>query len=115
MSRSTPLSEITYHTRTAIIEATNPQDIGISIAVMREMVRRGQSTLIVRPFEKLYFVTNWSAAWRGLDFSPAVKKDEKTRDAGAPLKAFVFGHSGEANKPQRCNDTCTPPHVTNKG
>ncbi|OBT78162.1 hypothetical protein VF21_02754 [Pseudogymnoascus sp. 05NY08] len=105
MSRSTPLSEIAYHTRKAIIEATDPQDIGISIAVMQEMVRRGQGSHIIRPFEKSYFVTNWSAAWRGLDFSPAVKEDERERDAGAPVKAFVFGDSGIASNPQRFNST----------
>jgi hypothetical protein len=115
MSRYTPLSEIAYHTRTAIIEATSPRDIGISIAVAQEMVRRRQTNHIIRPFEKSYFVTNWSAAWRGLDFSTAVRKDEKERDAGAPVTAFVLGDSGIASKPQRCKDSCTPPHDTERG
>ncbi|KFX93509.1 hypothetical protein V490_04807 [Pseudogymnoascus sp. VKM F-3557] len=105
MCRSTLLSEIVYHNRKAIIEAADPKDISIGVAITQEMVRRGQGTHIVRPFESSYFVTNWSAAWRGLDFSPAVKEDEKERDASAALKAFVFGDSGVASNPQRFNST----------
>ncbi|KFY92834.1 hypothetical protein V498_04711 [Pseudogymnoascus sp. VKM F-4517 (FW-2822)] len=111
MSRSTPLSEIAYRTRKAIIEATDPRDIGISIAVMREMVRRRQPAHIIRPFERSFHVTNWSGAWRGLDFSPAVKKDERERDASTPVKAFVLGYGGIASRPQRCEDISTPLHV----
>jgi hypothetical protein len=114
MCRSTLLSEIVYHNRKAIIEAADPKDISIGVAITQEMVRRGQGTHIVRPFESSYFVTNWSAAWRGLDFSPAVKEDEKERDASAALKAFVFGNSGVASNPQRCKNM-RPPINLNQG
>lgn len=102
IDKSTPLSEIAYQNRKAIIQAADPKDIEISLAVTREMVRRGQPTHICEPFEKSYFVTNWTAAWKGLDFSPAIREQKKGGSSEADLKLFVLGDCHVEGGPQRC-------------
>jgi hypothetical protein len=97
INHSTPLSEIAYQNRKAIIQAVDLKDIEISLTAVREMVRRGQSTHICEPFEKSYFVTNWSAAWKGLDFSPALKEQK-----GTDLTLLVLGESHVVGGPQKC-------------
>jgi hypothetical protein len=69
---------------------------------MREMVRRGQGTHICEPFERSFFVTNWSAAWKGLDFGPAVKAGENEASA---VKLLVLGESKILDGPDRCKET----------
>ena len=77
------------------------------------MVRRGQSTHICNPFEKSYFVTNWTAAWKGLDFSPALK-EQKMGDAGTDLKLFVLGESHVLGGPQKCKWISPCLHASDK-
>ena len=68
------------------------------MTVVREMVRRGQGNHTCEPFERSYHVSNWCAAWKDLDFSPAVKnKENKTKP-----KVLVLGSSGEKKTPLRC-------------
>ncbi|TAQ86634.1 hypothetical protein B7494_g5046 [Chlorociboria aeruginascens] len=98
---SVPLSEIAYLNRQAIIQALDPKDVEIGIAVTREMVRRKQPIHTCEPFEKSMNITNWCAAWKGLDFSGAIKAQEKERPERNELKMLVLGDSKEFSAPSR--------------
>lgn len=102
---STPLSEIAYLNRLAIIQALDQKEIEIGMAVTREMVRRRQRIHICEPFERSFSVTNWSAAWKGLDFSTAIKGDENGKSERTALKMVVLGDSKELGMPGRCKWT----------
>jgi hypothetical protein len=99
---STPVSEIAYQNRKAIIEALDEKDIATNIAVVSEMVRRGQIVHVCEPFERSFFVTNWTAAWKGLDFSPAIKEPEPNENGTSAPKLFVLGESKIIGGPDRC-------------
>lgn len=73
------------------------------MTVNREMVRRKQNTHICEPMERSYNITNWSAAWNGLDFSPAVQEQKKLQDK--KLRLLVLGESKEVKSPDRCKDS----------
>ena len=99
---STLLSEIVRQNRLAINRAIDPDDIEIGMTVMREMVRRKQSMLICEPFERFYSVPDWSAAWEGLDFSAAIKKQEDVQKELPKLSLLVLGQSKMLKSPDRC-------------
>lgn len=99
LAPTTPIGEIAYANRRAIEEAIELRDIELGRAIVREMVRRGQANHTCEPFERSYHVSNWCAAWRDLDFSPAIKGPNKAR---ARPKLLVLGQSGERGKPLRC-------------
>ncbi|KAK2616930.1 hypothetical protein QQS21_000018 [Conoideocrella luteorostrata] len=100
MQPSTPVSEVAYAHRRAIEEAMEARDIEICMAVIREKVRRGQGNHTCEPFERSYHTTNWCAAWRDLDFGPAIIGENKNEN-GRP-KFLVLGQSGERGTPLRC-------------
>jgi hypothetical protein len=104
---STPASEIAYTSRKIINEATEPgsKDIELGIAVIREMVRRGQPTHICEPFNRSYGTTNWCAAWRGLDLScgtGTTSSSAGNATDGVVTKMMVIGQSVEVKSPDRC-------------
>lgn len=99
---STPLSEIAYQNRKAIIESLDEKDISTNIAVVHEMVRRRQPVHVCELFERSFFVTNWTAAWKGLDFSPAIKEPEHVANGISNLKLFILGESKVVGGPDRC-------------
>ncbi|EEY15369.1 conserved hypothetical protein [Verticillium alfalfae VaMs.102] len=104
-SRSTSVGEIAYLNRQAVNETLTTKGIDVGLAVMREMVKRGQSTHICEPFEKSYAVTNWCGAWKDVDFTNAAKTREKQGDETRPLGLLVLGHGGERKTPKRFHST----------
>ncbi len=69
------------------------------------MVKRGQPILICEPCDRSYNVSNWTAAWKGLDFDVALKKQENGTNKSTPMKLLVLGESLEARSPHRCELT----------
>ncbi|EGY16602.1 hypothetical protein VD0002_g4359 [Verticillium dahliae] len=104
-SRSTSVGEIAYLNRQAVNEALTTKGSDIGLAVMREKVKRGQSLHICEPFEKSYGVTNWCGAWKGVDFTNAVKTGEKQGGKTRPLDMLVLGFGGERKTPKRFHST----------
>ncbi|KAK7425603.1 hypothetical protein QQZ08_007926 [Neonectria magnoliae] len=102
---STPVSEIAYLNRQAVKEAIRPEEVDIGLAVMREMVTRGQSLHNCEPFEKSYSVTNWCGAWKGVDFANAVRKSEKQGNEVQKLDMLILGQGGELKTPKRFHST----------
>ncbi|KAG5969879.1 hypothetical protein E4U55_001934 [Claviceps digitariae] len=98
MDPTTPASDIAYANRQAVQQGLDPRDIELGMAVMREMVRKGQASIVCEPFDRCYHVSNWCAAWKDVDFGPAVKKEKK---GGGKPKMLVLGQSGERNIPLR--------------
>ena len=99
---STRLSEIAYQHRQAILTALDPEDIEAGLAVQREKARCGQDTLICEPLNKITVMVSWTGAWRGLDFSGAVKAPKKGETPAQDLQPLVLGQSIERNTPMRC-------------
>jgi len=66
------------------------------------MVRRGQGTHICEPFENSLNISNWSAGWKGLDFSQVVRKPEEGGKKKDELKLLVLGYGGLEGSPNRC-------------
>ena len=108
ISRETPLEELAYSHQLAVTEAKRPTNIDRSLAVSREMVNTGQSIHICEPFQLSHSVTNWSGAWREIDFSPAAvhpgnQSTETANGATAPGALLVIGHALERKgTPCRC-------------
>lgn len=99
---STPVSEIAYLNRKAVNESTKPEEVDITLAVMREMVRRGQVMHTCEPMEKSYSVTNWCGAWKGIDWSKAAKRGENEADESEKMDILILGQGGELKTPRRC-------------
>jgi hypothetical protein len=99
---STPLSELAYQNRLAIIQAVDQKDIEIGLTVSREMVRRKQALHICEPLETSFNVTSWTAAWRELDFSAAIKRQDTVEAEQSALKFLVLGEAKELASPSRC-------------
>ncbi|KAG5993530.1 hypothetical protein E4U54_003332 [Claviceps lovelessii] len=95
---TTPARDIAYANRKAIEQALDPRDIELDMAVVREMARLRQTTHVCEPCERSFHVSNWCAAWKDVDFSPAVRKEK--RGGGKP-KLLVLGQAGERNAPLR--------------
>ncbi|KAG6028240.1 hypothetical protein E4U41_000726 [Claviceps citrina] len=95
-----PASDIAYANRKAIDQSLDARDIEIDMAVVREMVRRRQSSLVCEPLDRLYHVSNWCAAWKDVDFGPVVKGDRRKGLVGKP-RLLVLGQSGERGVPLR--------------
>jgi hypothetical protein len=72
------------------------------MAIYRELTRRCQSQHICEPLEKSYHVTNWSSAWRGLDFTPALEVSATKERQGKVPSVLVLGESMESSNPCRC-------------
>ncbi|KAG5918834.1 hypothetical protein E4U42_006722 [Claviceps africana] len=95
---ATPAREIAYANRKALEKSLDARDIEISMAVQRETVRIRQTSHICEPNGRSYHVSNWCAAWKDVDFGPAVRQENK--GSGKP-KLLVLGQSGERAVPLR--------------
>ena len=103
---STPVAEIAYQNRLALKQALDPKDIEIGMTISREKVRRGQSIFTCEPFERFFHVTNWTSAWRTLDFSSVVKGQEKVKEGSRRPKLLVLGEAKEsASETGRCESS----------
>ncbi|PSR84136.1 hypothetical protein BD289DRAFT_409962 [Coniella lustricola] len=100
IDQSTPISEIAYRNRQSINEVLQDDSIEIELAVIREMVRRGQTMHNCEVFEHSYSISNWASAWKDLDFSPAIWGSEKGTVDARP-KFLVFGGSQLKMSPKR--------------
>ncbi len=76
-------------------------EIEIGLAIIREMVRRGQRMHICEPFERSFFISNWTAAWRDLDVSLVISGAKEGKGNTKP-KFLVLGSSREMGIPLRC-------------
>ncbi|CEL03438.1 hypothetical protein ASPCAL04592 [Aspergillus calidoustus] len=103
INASTPVSEIAYWNRQAIIQALREEDIDIGMSVTREMVRRGQPIHICEPFERFYSISNWCGAWKGLDFRGAVAVEEHGQEERTLLDVdmLVVGQGNKRGAPRR--------------
>ncbi|CEJ89393.1 hypothetical protein VHEMI05237 [[Torrubiella] hemipterigena] len=95
---STSIGDIAFANRQALETAARPEDFEISMATYREMCRRRQSSHTCEPGDRSFYVSNWSAAWRGIDFSSVVKGEKKAE--GIP-KFVVLGQSKQLSDPSR--------------
>jgi hypothetical protein len=82
------------------------KNIEHSLAVSKEMYKRKYPLHVVEPSDLSYAITNWSGAWRDIDFGPAVMRQEgRELDASQKIAAvpLVFGQSLLRNFPTRFN------------
>jgi hypothetical protein len=114
---STPISEIAYHLRKATIEALQPQEMEASMAIIRELTRRGQSIHICEPLDRSYNISSWSGAWKGIDFACAAIKDTAAATGEEAVGAeknvpkpemMVLGSAAWRGQFQRCKLPCAP-------
>ncbi|KAF4936453.1 hypothetical protein CGCF245_v006600 [Colletotrichum fructicola] len=116
ISRDTSVCDIAYHNRLAVIEALKPENIDRAFAVTREIALRGYTIHVCEPGELSFTITNWTAAWHGIDFStcrdqPAGEDEELVADTEqhaepqhVPIPSpLVFGHSLPRGRPTRFN------------
>ncbi|RTE82406.1 hypothetical protein BHE90_003034 [Fusarium euwallaceae] len=99
ISASTPLHEIALHNRQAINKALERSEIEVGLAALRDVSKRRQVMLICEPFEKLYSVSNWCGAWKGIDFSVAEEEPQVKSEQGWDM--LVLGQSRLAKSPGR--------------
>ncbi|KAF3800072.1 hypothetical protein GCG54_00015450 [Colletotrichum gloeosporioides] len=115
ISRDTSVCDIAYHNRLAVIEALKPENVDRAFAVTREIALRGYSIHTCEPGELSFTITNWTAAWHGIDFSTcrdqAAGEDEElvadpeqhAEPQHLPTPSpLVFGHSLPRGRPTRC-------------
>jgi hypothetical protein len=102
INRLTPLAEIAFQHRLAISEAAGVGDIEISLAISREQKLRGQGIHVCEPFERSFNVSNWTAAWKGVDFSSVMKESSEQNERGATARMLVLGLSMERRGFLRC-------------
>ena len=103
-THSVSIGEIAQRNRQGIKEILDPDAIEVQEAVRREMQRRKQGTHVCEPFERSHGISNWSPAWRDLDFSPALQDGAKEARDGKPLRLVVLGQGTEAKTPKRCEN-----------
>ncbi|KAH9229779.1 hypothetical protein K456DRAFT_1919370 [Colletotrichum gloeosporioides 23] len=116
ISRDTSVCDIAYNNRLAVIEALKPENVDRAFAVTREIALRGYSIHVCEPGELSFTITNWTAAWHGIDFSrcrdqPAGEDGELVADTKqhaeprhVPIPSpLVFGHSLPRGRPTRFN------------
>ncbi|KAK0627357.1 hypothetical protein B0T14DRAFT_600591 [Immersiella caudata] len=96
-----PLGEIARGNRESIRRTLEPDTIDLYMAIQRELTRKCQGQHICEPLEKSYHVTNWSSAWRGLDFTPALESAAKEERGGKVPKVVVLGEALELGLPCR--------------
>ncbi|WAO95472.1 Hypothetical protein NCS54_01309500 [Fusarium falciforme] len=99
ISATTPLHEIALHNRKAINKALERSEIEVGLAALRDVSKRRQFMLICEPFEKLYSVSNWCGAWKGIDFSAAETEPQAKREHAWDM--LVLGQSRPAKSPTR--------------
>ncbi|UPK95372.1 hypothetical protein LCI18_006307 [Fusarium solani-melongenae] len=99
ISASTPLHKIALYNRQAINKALERSEIEAGLAALRDVSKRRQVMLICEPFEKLYSVSNWCGAWKGIDFSAAEKEPQVEKEHTWDM--LVFGQSRLAKSPTR--------------
>lgn len=102
----TPLAEVAYQNRLALNEELQLANIERSLAVTKELYKRGKPLHVVESMDLSYAITNWCGAWRNIDFGPAVMRSENEKvTAGEKITAvpLVFGHSLERHFPTRFN------------
>jgi hypothetical protein len=98
---SLPISEIARLNRECIARSLEPEEIDKSLAIIQELVKRGQGLHICEPLETSFTVVMWGAIWKDLDFQTVAIK-EKPEAEPRKLEAFVLGQSGEPGAPRRC-------------
>ncbi|RSL47243.1 hypothetical protein CEP54_013486 [Fusarium duplospermum] len=99
ISASTPLHEIALHNRKAINKASERSEIEVGLAALRDVSKRRQVMLICEPFEKLYSVSNWCGAWKGIHFSATEKEPQVKGEHDWDM--LVLGQSRLAKSPGR--------------
>lgn len=85
-SRKTPLAEIARAHRRAINETAEHENLERSFAVTNKVFHGAYAMPIGEPGDMTYHTTNWSGAWRNVDFTAVVQKVRKNSD---PVAAAV--------------------------
>jgi hypothetical protein len=106
LSKATPLEDIAYEHRQALVQALEPSNINQSLAVTREMCHQGYPIHICEPFQVSHNITNWCRAWHGIDFSKVATNSEKATAATTEIPSsptpLILGHGLERDLPHRC-------------
>lgn len=102
----TKASEIAYRNRLAVIEATKLESIDRCFAIHEGIFRGGYSPHIGEPGDSTFAVTNWSGAWRNINFVVAAAASRIHHDR-APC--IVLGISMERSvSVLRCESGVAP-------
>ncbi|KAL8411584.1 hypothetical protein RB596_001012 [Gaeumannomyces avenae] len=76
-SRPVSLAEMAYRHRLAVLHMSEMDAIEAGLDMMDHCVNHGNKTPILGdPGDRPYVVSNWTAAWKDLDFSAALAGDE---------------------------------------
>ncbi|KAK4449763.1 hypothetical protein QBC34DRAFT_425170 [Podospora aff. communis PSN243] len=97
------LGDIARRNRESISRTLQPDTIDLYMAISRELTRRAKSQHICEPLEKSFHVTNWSSAWRRLDFTPALEGSAVKEHQDKTPRVLVLGESMESRSPCRFN------------
>lgn len=104
---STPLHEIALINRQSVNKALERPEIEVGLAALREVSKQKQHMLICEPFEKLYSVSNWCGAWKGIEFSAAAEKELRIKSEH-DWDMLVLGQSRPLKAPARCELAPSP-------
>ncbi|KAL8297683.1 hypothetical protein RB597_007244 [Gaeumannomyces tritici] len=75
--RSSSLAEMAYRHRLAVLHMSEMDAIEAGLDMIDDCVNHGNKTPILGdPGDRPYVVSNWTAAWKDLDFSAALAGDE---------------------------------------
>ncbi|KAL8381955.1 hypothetical protein RB595_005962 [Gaeumannomyces hyphopodioides] len=85
--RSSSLAEMAYRHRLAVLQMSEPEAIESGLDMIHHYVNHGnKAPMLGDPGDRPYIVSNWTAAWKGLDFSAALARDEPVAEKTAPVK-----------------------------
>ncbi|KLU82211.1 hypothetical protein MAPG_01286 [Magnaporthiopsis poae ATCC 64411] len=121
--RSSSLAEMAYRHRLAVMHMAEREAIETALGVIDHSFNHGNKPpMIGDPGDRPYIVSNWTAAWKDIDFSAASavpektyekkikaspKKDEKTppaspvEDGQPPKRLLVLGRAHTRDTPLR--------------
>jgi hypothetical protein len=89
---NTSAAEIEYRNRLAVNEAVKLENIERCFAVHEGVFRGGYSPHIGEPGDTTFAVTNWTGAWRNIDFTVATEsRGSRDPTAGAEAKTSKDG------------------------
>ncbi|KAF5027124.1 hypothetical protein F66182_750 [Fusarium sp. NRRL 66182] len=100
ISPCTPLREIAFQNRKAVIKGLQQEDIEAGQRVLCKVAKSGQSMLICEPHHRVYNVSNWCRAWQGIDFSIAAVTPNS--DANETREPLVLGQGRPLRNMGRC-------------
>ena len=101
----TPLLEIAHTHRQNVLAALEPQCIQRDLAVTCASGKSGRPYNVCERSDWLYYISNWTGAWRDVDFSAAGKDSSGESKCSIP-PPIVLGHAVERGTPLRGESFC---------